>query len=231
VTPDRLPAAIEILDQVLDQLPPAVALASSPGVRVATLRTISADLRRYLEFEADNDCGWDQAGLELRFGFEDGEQQSLPPLTLGTGERQLRMRGVIDRVDTDGHGHAIVRDYKSGSQRPSQRVDRWREDRSLQVALYMLVVRKLLGLEPVAGLYQPLGGRDLRARGVFRDDVTIGARTVANDARDSEAFEEVLDDAGQRALGLAERLRAGELKPCPENCSRDGCAYPGICRA
>jgi hypothetical protein len=66
---------------------------------------------------------------------------------------------------------------------------------------------------------------------VFRDDVTIGTRTVANDARDSEAFEEVLDDAAQRALGLAERLRAGELTPCPETCSRDGCAYPGICRA
>jgi hypothetical protein len=29
---------------------------------------------------------------------------------------------------------------------------------------------------------------------------------------------------------LAKRLRAGEIAPCPETCSRQGCRYPGICR-
>ena len=62
---------------------------------------------------------------------------------------------------------AIVRDYKSGSSRPDYQGARWRAERRLQVALYMIAVRELLGLEPVAGLYQPLTGNDLRARGVF----------------------------------------------------------------
>ena len=38
----------------------------------------------------------------------------------------------------------------------------------------------------------------------------------------------------RRAAGrvaLAARLRAGSLEPCPSTCSRDGCRYPGICRA
>ena len=38
---------------------------------------------------------------------------------------------------------------------------KWADERQLQVALYLLAVRELLGLEPVAGLYQPLAGRKL----------------------------------------------------------------------
>ena len=42
---------------------------------------------------------------------------------------------------------------------------------TLQVALYMLAARELLGLEPVGGLYQALWSRDSRPRGLVRDDV------------------------------------------------------------
>ena len=95
----------------------------------------------------------------------------------------------------------------------------------------MLVVRELLGLDPVAGFYQPLGGGDLRPRGAFLEGAGVGGSVVANDARDREELEELLEDARERAVALAVRLRRGELEPCPTTCSRDGCRYPGICRA
>jgi hypothetical protein len=133
-------------------------------------------------------------------------------------------------VDSSG-SRAVVRDYKSGSARPDYQGARWQSERRLQVALYMLAVRDLLGVEPVAGLYQPLTGGDLRARGVFLADADVGARLFANDARDEEQLREVLADATARAIALAARLRAGELTPCPHTCSRDGCRYPGICRS
>jgi len=41
-------------------------------------------------------------------------------------------------------------------------------DRKWQVALYLLAAREVLGLEPVGGLYQPLGAKDLRPRGLLR---------------------------------------------------------------
>jgi hypothetical protein len=224
---------------VIAELPQDVALGASPSVREGAVRAIAADLRRYLDFEASGNSGWGQAGLELRFGFEgpnSPEQDpaavtSLPPLILGEGSTQLRVRGVIDRIDTDGHGNAMVRDYKSGRPSAKQRGDRWSEDRRLQVALYMLVVRELLGMRPVAGLYQPLSGSEIKPRGVFMSTAQIGVPTVATDARAPEEIDAVLDDAVERALALAERLREGDLTPCPETCSRDGCAYPGICRA
>jgi RecB family exonuclease len=231
VTPQTLPDALGHLDDVLEESTPPIAAGRSEGVRAAALRAIEADLRRYLRHEAGDASEWEPRAVELRFGFE-GDEDSLPALELGQRPGTVRVRGAIDRVDVDAGGRrAIVRDYKSGSARPDYQGARWQSERRLQVALYMLAVRDLLGLEPVAGLYQPLTGNDLRARGVFLGDADVGSRLFANDARDEEQLREVLEDATARAIALASRLRAGELTPCPPNCSRDGCRYPGICRS
>src|SRR5436305_6886591 len=161
--------------------------------------------------------------LELRFGFE-GEEGTLPPVMLGEGEERVVVRGVIDRVDVDParSRHAIVRDYKSGSARPEQSGARWAIDRRLQVALYMIAVRDLLGLEPVAGLYQPLRGQDLRPRGVFLEGAPVGGEPFDRDRRDGPALAAELEDAKRQAIEVAARLRSGELTPCPETCSRNG---------
>ncbi|MBV8999736.1 MAG: PD-(D/E)XK nuclease family protein, partial [Solirubrobacterales bacterium] len=234
VTSESLPRALELLDAALGEQSHRIGAGRGEAVRAGWARQVAADLRRYLTYEAGDGSDWPSLGLELRFGFE-SEPESLPPLELG---QDVCVRGIIDRVDAENLGaptdpptHAIVRDYKSGSARPEHQGARWATDRQLQVALYMLVVRELLGLEPVAGFYQPLGGGDLRARGVFLAGETPGNRLVANDGRDPEQFEEMLDEARGRALALAARLRSGSLEPCPATCSRDGCKYPGICRA
>jgi ATP-dependent helicase/DNAse subunit B len=230
VTPESLPDALRMLTEVLADMPPALAPGRPEGVRAAALRSIEADLRRYLEHEAGDECQWQPQAVELRFGFEDGED-SLPTLELGGLSERVRVRGAIDRIDVEpGGARAIVRDYKSGSVRPEYQGARWSTDRRLQVALYMLAVRELLGLEPVAGLYQPLAGGDLRARGLYLSDAEVGSCLVGTDARAREDLQAELDDAAARAIALATRLRTGELTPCPETCSRDGCRYPAICR-
>ncbi len=229
VTPDLLPRALELLDDVLAETAHRIAVGRGEAVRKAWSRSVQADLRRYLTYEARGGSDWPLAGVEQRFGFDQHDDpDSLPALELS---ENVRLRGIIDRVDADASGHAIVRDYKSGSARPEHQGARWETDRQLQVALYMIAVRELLGLEPVAGFYQPLGGGDMRARGVFLNDAAPGDRLVGNDGRDPEELQEVLDGARARALALAARLQAGSLEPCPSTCSRDGCKYPGICRA
>jgi RecB family exonuclease len=229
VTPDNLSEALELLDHVMAETAHGIATGRGNAVRKAWSRSVRADLRRYLAYEARDGVDWPLAGVELRFGFDESDApDALPALEL---DENVRLRGIIDRIDVDAEGHAIVRDYKSGSARPEHQGARWETDRQLQVALYMIAVRKLLGLEPVAGFYQPLGGGDLRARGVYRKGAAPGERLVGNDGRDPDELEALLDEARLRALALAARLRAGSLEPCPSTCSRDGCKYPGICRA
>jgi ATP-dependent helicase/DNAse subunit B len=231
LTPETLPGALRILADIVAEVPPTIAPGRGEAVRTAVLETIVADLRRYLAAEARDGCAWEPSLLELRFGF-DGEEGALPPLVLGEGDERVVVRGVIDRIDVEpgASGRAIVRDYKSGSARPEHAGARWALDRRLQVALYMLAVRELLRLDPVAGLYQPLSGQNLRPRGMFRRDVELGSRVLTGDARDPEELDEVLADAARRAIEIAGRLRRGELEPCPQTCGRDGCRYPGICR-
>ena len=96
----------------------------------------------------------------------------------------------------------------------------------------MLVARELEGLDVVAGVYQPLRGDDLRARGVYADEIGVGARGFhPGDARSRDELDAELADAARRAVELAERLRGGDVEPCPATCSPDGCAYPAICRS
>ncbi len=225
VTPESLPDALAILSDVLAEAPPTLYPGRPGGIRAGALRGIEADLSRYLVHEAADGITWQPHGLELRFGFEE-EQGSLPPLLLDG----VRIRGMIDRVDANA-GRAIVRDYKTGGFRNEYPGARWQADRQLQVALYMIAVRELLGLEPVAGLYQPLGGKDLRPRGVYKAGEPVGDGLVSTDAREPDELEHVLDDAADRATTIAGRLRSGKLTPCPQTCSRDGCRYPGICRS
>ena len=214
-------------------------------VRAGALRGVQADVERYLEHEAARGSGWTPRALEWRFGFEseDGDSdragsRSLPALVLGTGEDEVRVRGVVDRVDVEpgedpgrAGARAIVRDYKSGAPQPNWPVARWSLDRRLQVALYMLVVRDLAALDPVAGVYQPLRGEDLRARGAVRDDVELGSEIHPKDVRSAAELDAELAGAAERAIELARGLRSGAVVPCPQTCSRDGCAHPAICRS
>ena len=97
----------------------------------------------------------------------------------------------------------------------------------LQVALYLLAVRELLDLEPVAGLYQPLSGASSAPAGSCA--TTCPAATRAPTSSTTAAFGRRCSRPGAGGADRAD-LHAGRLAPCPERCSSRGCRYPGICR-
>ena len=217
VTPETLPVATEELRAALAGLAPP-----GPGAARgrAALRALEVDLERVLRLEAQAATGLEPERLEWSFG---GEHDADGALTLDG----IAVTGRVDRLDVDrAAGTAIVRDYKNKVAYPRAR---WEPDGRLQVALYLLAARELLGLDPVAGLYQPLGGRELAARGLAREDAP-GAY-VATDVAGPDAFAAALADARERAEAAARELRAGRIRPCQERCTPRGCAYPAICRA
>ena len=225
--PAALPAAETLVRDVVAEEAPRFTLGRGAAAQAAAAHEIRSDVLRLLRHEAHAGGAFAPAELELRFGM--GEDGELPALELDGGA--LRLRGVIDRVDLDAAGHALVRDYKSGRASSRWPVARWAVDDQLQVALYMLAVRELQKREAVGGVYQPLRGTDMRARGVVRDDVDTGTLAHERDRRSREELEQALDAAAARACELAARLLAGELVPTPETCTpQGGCAHPGICR-
>lgn len=228
LTASAIPAAREIVSQVVGEEAPQFVLGRGAAAQAAAAHEIAADVLRLLAHEARSGSGFVPTATELQFGMAADDEEALPALVLGDGA--LRLRGVIDRVDLDRAGRALVRDYKSGRPSKSWPVARWQVDDQLQIALYMVAVRELLRREPAGGVYQPLRGEDLRARGLVRDDADAGELVLDTDRRSQEELTMELDSAAARACELAARLRSGELLPLPDTCSPGGCAHPGICR-
>lgn len=79
---------------------------------------------------------------EVKFGFD--HLESYPPLKLTSGDRQILIRGQVDRVDmvagTESHPRLQVIDYKTGSTSISKADAR--SGRNLQLPLYALAVER-----------------------------------------------------------------------------------------
>jgi RecB family exonuclease len=181
------------------------------------------DLERYLDHAAEQASPLEPTHLELGFGFE--EEKGLPPLDLGGG---VMLRGRIDRVDASPAGEAVVYDYKG---RAAPAGAKWAAEGSFQVALYMRAVEQLLGARAVGGFYQPLAGRELRARGVLDADSNVELEAVRTDKLPHEQVEELLEACVAAACTAATEAKAGGLEPRPDTCAYNGgCSYPTICR-
>jgi ATP-dependent helicase/nuclease subunit B len=241
LTTKRLPRARELLRAALAEHERAHPLSTVPERVPGVRRRLEADLERYLEHAAE--CG-DRADvgqldlaqqdapsqleptyLELPFGFPE-HAEGMPRLDLGGG---VLVRGFIDRVDLAPGEEAVVYDYKSSSPVPP---DRWLGERNFQIALYMRAVEQLLGVRVAGGFYQPLSGRDLRARGLLALEEGVALECVRGDARPPPEVGELVEEIVAAARTAATQARAGQLEPRPATCGfgGSGCMYPSICR-
>ncbi|MGH3130237.1 MAG: PD-(D/E)XK nuclease family protein, partial [Gaiellaceae bacterium] len=88
----------------------------------------------------------------------------------------------------------------------------------LQIPLYMLVLRDLVGIEPLGGLYRALAGKR-EARGLLREEAREDGVPgfQRKDYLDEEAFWAQIELARERARGVVERIRAGDVKHDPKH--------------
>jgi RecB family exonuclease len=179
------------------------------------------DLEALVHFEADADAQLVPKRFEVSFGMERSPQELQRGLDLGDG---LTLSGKIDRIDTDPFSaRGIVQDYKAG--KTAHSASQIEKELRLQIPLYMLVLRDLVGIEPLGGVYRPLAG-DRKPRGLLRvdakDDVLGGYST--RDYVDDDAFWRQVETARDNARGLAQRIRGGDVRhdprggECPQWC-------------
>ncbi|HYH59522.1 MAG TPA: PD-(D/E)XK nuclease family protein [Thermoleophilaceae bacterium] len=226
VTPANLSEAERFLLAALRDLQADFPISPDRTRVRAAVRKLEFDLLRFLRREAESASRFEPDALELAFG-EDDEK----PISIGI--EGLELIGRIDRVDT-ADGRALVRDYKTGRSRADHGASRWRDEHRLQVAVYMLALQELRpDLELAGGVYEALAGSDAGARGLLLEDARdeLGEGWTRTDWRDREGFDAVLDDARQAVREVLERMRSGDVRPCPGTCAwNGGCSYPAICR-
>jgi ATP-dependent helicase/nuclease subunit B len=217
VTPENLDAAIALAHRCLDDALESGVRLDLTELQAAELRhTLRADLEGFLRDEAVSDIGFLPRRLEVAFGSERAAPELQRGLPLAD---DLFLSGKIDRIDIDPFSaRGIVQDYKSGKGAHSAReIDR---ELRLQIPLYILALRDLVGVEPLGGVYRALAGRRL-TRGMLRESAREDLPGFAkDDYLDEEAFWGQVETARERAADNARRIRAGDVQHDPKG---DGC--------
>ena len=228
VTAGTFDTALAFMARCLDDAIESWLRFDATDLQRAEIReSLLRDLEGFLIDEAKSPVELVPRKLEVAFGMERAAPELQRGLQLGEG---VFLSGKIDRIDQDPFGaRGIVQDYKSGRTAHSAvEIDR---EFKLQVPLYMLVLRDLVGIEPLGGVYRALSGKRA-TRGMLRE--SAGADLPGfkpKDYLDEDAFWSQVDTARGRAFEAAERIRAGDVRhdpkggDCPSWCD----AWP-VCR-
>lgn len=211
VQADRVEDAVSFMRKCLDHALSGVRMEMTEMQR----RELDQSLWRDLEALVREEAAADMPLVPRRFEVLFGSERSAPELQRGLDLDGLTLSGKIDRIDVDPFSaRGIVQDYKSGKYAHSAR--EIETELRLQIPLYMLVLRDLVGIEPLGGVYRPLAG-ERRARGLLRaaDGESLPGY-VKTDYLDEDAFWEQVEGAKTKATELAQRMRAGDVRHDPK---------------
>jgi ATP-dependent helicase/DNAse subunit B len=213
VTSENLDRALGFLRRCLDDALRGGVRLELTDLQAAELEeSLWRDLEGFVRDEAESKLQLVPRRFEVGFGSDRSAPELQRGLHLGEG---IHLSGKIDRIDVDPFSaRGIVQDYKSGrSAHSAKQID---EELKLQIPLYMLVLRDLVGIEPLGGVYRALAGarvtRGLLHKGAA-DDLPGYQR---NDYLEDEEFWALVDTARERALGYAQRIRAGDVRHDPK---------------
>jgi ATP-dependent helicase/DNAse subunit B len=210
VEPAQVEPAVAFMRRCLAGALEGIRLEMTPMQRHELEQGLWRDLEQVVRDEAEAETPLVPRRFEVSFGSERSAPELQRGLDLGDG---LTLGGKIDRIDVDPFSaRGIVQDYKAGKTAHSAR--QIESELRLQIPLYMLVLRDLVGIEPLGGVYRPLGG-SRRARGLLRRDEAVPG-FAASDYRDDDAFWAQVAGARETAHGLAERIRAGDVRHDPK---------------
>ncbi len=213
VEKDRVEDAVAFLRRCLDHAVEGVRLELTDLQERELRYGLWRDLEAFVREEAAADMPLVPRRFEVLFGSERSAPELQRGLELAEG---MTLSGKIDRIDVDPFSaRGIVQDYKAGKYAHSaQQIE---SEKRLQIPLYMLVLRDLVGVEPLGGLYRPLSG-ERKARGLLRAEAREDGIPgfAKNDYLPEEEFWGKVEGARELAVGIVERIRTGDVRHDPK---------------
>jgi ATP-dependent helicase/DNAse subunit B len=213
VTPENVEQAVGFLRRCLDDALRGGVRLELTDLQAAELEeSLWRDLEGFVRDEAASPLQLVPRRFEVGFGSDRSAPELQRGLPLGDG---LYLSGKIDRIDVDPFSaRGIVQDYKSGrSAHSAKQID---EELKLQIPLYMLVLRDLVGIEPLGGVYRALAGARVTRGLLHREAMDDLPGYQRNDYLDDAEFWALVDTARDRALQYARRIRAGDVRHDPK---------------
>ncbi|MFJ5140788.1 ATP-dependent helicase [Streptomyces sp. NPDC088707] len=203
VASGRTPADLDVLMARLDSVWDALAF-DAPWKSAQEKQNARVALERFLSWHVMDRGGRTPAASE--HGFD---------VTLEAGAYEVRIRGSMDRVETDEHGRAYVVDFKTGKSAPTKD----EVARHPQLAVYQLAVREGALDEVLDGRRPEPGGAELvqlRQAAPQKEGGDALPKVQAQDPLAGEWVGELLANAAGRVLD--ERFTPTTGQHCT-NCS------------
>ncbi|MFH8338519.1 ATP-dependent helicase [Streptomyces sp. AM6-12] len=210
VASGRTPADLDVLMERLDSVWNALAF-DAPWKSHQEKDNARAALERFLNWHVMNRATRTSVASEQDFD-----------VTLEAGDYQVRIRGQMDRVETDAEGRAYVVDFKTGKQAPTAR----EVERHPQLAVYQLAVREGAVDAAFDGARPEPGGAELvhlRQGAAKRDGGEILPRVQTQEPLSGEWVGELLATAAGKVLDERFGPSAGQ------HCAH--CAFRASCSA
>jgi ATP-dependent helicase/nuclease subunit B len=171
--------------------------------------------------------------FEAKFGDEECET-----LKIGDGEKDgIEISGKIDRVDVsevDGEKVGIIIDYKYGL--TEFRLTELEEGLDLQLPIYLLALRDLFKVVPIAAEFYAL--KSSKKTGIYNRELIDKLKLNIKPARkslsvDNKEFNKRLKDAENHILKFSREIRKGRIELAPANidfCGEGNCDFANVCR-
>ncbi|WP_328620366.1 ATP-dependent helicase [Streptomyces sp. NBC_00354] len=210
VASGRTPADLAVLMERLDSVWDALAF-DAPWKSRQEKDNARAALERFLRWHTTDRAG--RAAVATEHAFD---------VTLEAGDYAVRIRGSMDRVESDPQGRAYVVDFKTGKAAPTKD----EVARHPQLAVYQLAVREGAVDEVFDGLRPDAGGAELvqlRQGAAQRDGGDAVPRIQAQQPLNGEWVGDLLATAAGRVLD--ERFAPATGKQC------DHCSFRSSCSA
>lgn len=210
VASGHTPADLDVLMERLDSVWNALAF-DAPWKSAQEKENARVALERFLKWHVMDRTGRTPVASEHDFD-----------VTLEAGEVEVRIRGQMDRVETDGEGRAYVVDFKTGKQPVSSA----EVERHPQLAVYQLAVREGAVDEAFDGVRPEPGGAELvhlRQGAPKRDGGETLPKVQAQEPLEGEWVGDLLATAAGKVLDERFTPSAGQ------HCSH--CAFRASCSA
>ena len=234
VTPETVEEAQKLMGAAFDAQLRKESNPETPGAYFATNNKEALGIERFrktlldfVSWEADFLPGYYPLSGEVRFGYDEPCQYAGYSLV-----------GSVDRVDVDDKGNAVVLDYKgsAGAKYNFRLKDADASEIALppkvQALIYAQVVRRQLGMNPVAALYVSYGAAHGCA-GLYdaaRFDARTDLRGASAECCQTTAFLDTLDRVEELIAARLERLNAGVIEPTPSDNACAYCTIAGVCQ-
>ncbi|WP_078858410.1 ATP-dependent helicase [Streptomyces sp. NRRL F-2799] len=187
VASGRTPADLDVLMERLDSVWNALAF-DAPWKSTQEKETARAALERFLNWHVLDRATRTPIASERDFD-----------VTLEAGEYQVRIRGQMDRVETDGDGRAYVVDFKTGKNAPTAA----EVARHPQLAVYQLAVAEGAVDDAFEGARPEPGGAELvqlRQGATKKDGGETLPKVQAQEPLDGEWVGDLLATAAGKVL-------------------------------